>query len=77
MGKFKSKKNRNEPFLRQLTEDNTVRTSARQKDSRNGVVTEETRSEVRTSLGVIVMLSFRLYASNQVMNRGIHSQRLI
>ena len=47
MGKFKTKKNKSESFLRQLTEDKGVRQNPRQKDLRGGAVTEESHSEVR------------------------------
>ena len=46
MGKFKSKKNRNDPLLVQLAEDKSVRQVPRKKDLRGGTLTEQNTDEV-------------------------------
>ena len=49
MGKFKSKKNRNDPLLVQLAEDKSVRQVPRKKDLRGGTLTEQNTDEVSLS----------------------------
>ena len=56
MGKFKSKKNRNDPLVAQLTEDKSVRNVPRKKDTtRGGVLTEENTEEVRLNCLLLLM----------------------
>ncbi|XP_067934604.1 bystin-like [Watersipora subatra] len=62
MGKFKSKKVRNDPLLAQLSEDKSVRQNPRKKDSqRSGVVTEQNPEEyVESKLSKKILEQARL-----------------
>lgn len=55
MGKFKSKKSRNDPLLVQLAEDKSVRQVPRRKDVRSGTLTEQNNDEVRIFLTSILL----------------------
>lgn len=64
MGKFKSKKVRNDPLLVQLAEDKSVRHVPRKKDVvRGGTKTEENTDEVtRLILFETILLSYHSYS---------------